>query len=73
MSAPRTIADLLARDLTKGKIEEIAKVDQVAECSAGPNLNESSTADRLRKYAPSPSDAALSYQRYLDISRDLRA
>jgi hypothetical protein len=50
MSAPRTIADLLARDLTKGKIEEIVKVDQVDEHSVFTELTEYIATDRLREH-----------------------
>src|ERR671924_126007 len=50
MSAAKKIADLLARDLTKGKIEEIVKVDQVDEHSVFTELTEYIATDRLREH-----------------------
>jgi hypothetical protein len=50
MSAPRTIGDLLARDLSKGRIEEIIKVDQVDEQSVYTELTEYVVTDRLRDH-----------------------
>jgi len=50
MSAPQKIADLLARDLSKGKIEEIVKVDQADEHSVFTELTEYVATDRLREH-----------------------
>lgn len=50
MSGARKIANLLARDLTKGRIEEIVKVDQIDEQSVFTELTEYVATDRLREH-----------------------